>query len=401
MKKILAIFLLIHICSFAQESVDEACERLRKLSWTAGVEAVPELIKAQSADPRVADMALYVFQRIRDAEADKMLVAAYPQIPAWREPMASVKLQKGTKKDEFLEAYVTSNPSKMPWRELASILSVRESGGRKSALALRHLESIPDREFTLWTGGLYSEKAKEIDTVEWKVRLSVGLLEELAMLRYEKAIIWADRQRGGLYFAAAEYAKAVGTEKASGVFLGCCGALILIYTSAAHSSDKVGDIRGDLLCLLAQLSFALYLSLFNKLIKRYSVFTINKWMFLWATVFVTPFTFSHVSEVVSHSISSRSWLEAGYVVFFGTYISYILTMIGQKKLRPTVVSVYNYVQPLVSVVVSVLTGIGVLRPSHALAVVLVFSGVWLVTISRSRADMERKAQEIQNMRSSR
>jgi hypothetical protein len=53
------------------------------------------------------------------------------------------------------------------------------------------------------------------------------------------------------------------------------------------------------------------------------------------------------------------------------------------------------------VVVSVLTGIGVLRPSHALAVVLVFSGVWLVTISRSRADMERKAQEIQNMRSSR
>ena len=115
-------------------------------------------------------------------------------------------------------------------------------------------------------------------------------------------------------------------KKASGVFLGCSGALLLILTSAAHSSDKIGDIRGDLLCLLAQLSFALYLSLFNKLIKRYSVFTINKWMFLWATVFVTPFTFSHVSEVVSHSIPSRSWFEAGYVVFFGTYISYLLVL---------------------------------------------------------------------------
>jgi drug/metabolite transporter (DMT)-like permease len=55
-----------------------------------------------------------------------------------------------------------------------------------------------------------------------------------------------------------------------------------------------------------------------------------------------------------------------------------------------VVSVYNYVQPLVSVIVSVLTGIGVLRPSHALAVILVFSGVWLVTKSRSRADIERE-----------
>ena len=179
-------------------------------------------------------------------------------------------------------------------------------------------------------------------------------------------------------------------KKAIGVLLGCSGALILILTSAANSSDKVGDIRGDLLCLTAQFSFALYLSLFNKLIKRYSVFTINKWMFLWATLFIVPFTFGHVSEVVSHPIPDKTWWEAGYVVFFGTYIGYVLTMIGQKTLRPTVVSVYNYVQPLVSVIVSVLTGIGILRPSHALAVILVFSGVWLVTKSRSRADMERE-----------
>ncbi|MBQ2334963.1 MAG: hypothetical protein II381_01555, partial [Victivallales bacterium] len=94
MKKILAIFLLIHICSFAQESVDEACERLRKLSWTAGVEAMPEVIKSQSADPRVADMALYVFQRIREPEADKMLVEAFGKIPANRHPMICEVLGK-------------------------------------------------------------------------------------------------------------------------------------------------------------------------------------------------------------------------------------------------------------------------------------------------------------------
>jgi drug/metabolite transporter (DMT)-like permease len=63
-------------------------------------------------------------------------------------------------------------------------------------------------------------------------------------------------------------------------------------------------------------------------------------------------------------------------------------MIGQKTLRPTVVSVYNYVQPLVSVTVSVLTGIGVFTWSQGLAVILVFSGVWLVTKSRSRRDIE-------------
>ena len=82
-------------------------------------------------------------------------------------------------------------------------------------------------------------------------------------------------------------------------------------------------------------------------------------------------------------------LEVAYVVCVGTFVCYILTMIGQRTLRPTVVSVYNYVQPIVSVAVSLLMGIGVLKPAHALAVVLVFSGVWLVTKSKSRRDMNR------------
>jgi len=77
------------------------------------------------------------------------------------------------------------------------------------------------------------------------------------------------------------------------------------------------------------------------------------------------------------------------VVFFGTYLGYILTMIGQRTLRPTVVSIYNYVQPIVSVTVSILTGLGILKWSQGLAVILVFSGVWLVTKSKSRRDIEK------------
>lgn len=179
-------------------------------------------------------------------------------------------------------------------------------------------------------------------------------------------------------------------KKTLGVLMGCSGALILILTSAAHASDKVGDIRGDLLCLLAQFSFALYLSLFNPLIRRYNVFTINKYMFSWATLMLLPFTFGHVDEVLAQPIPATTWWEVAYVVCIGTFFGYILTMIGQRTLRPTVVSVYNYVQPIVSVATSLLMGIGVLKATHALAVILVFSGVWLVTKSKSRRDMERE-----------
>ncbi|MDE5571684.1 MAG: DMT family transporter, partial [Prevotella sp.] len=116
----------------------------------------------------------------------------------------------------------------------------------------------------------------------------------------------------------------------------------------------------------------------------------NKYMFSWATLMLLPFTFSHVSEVLANPIPMKTWWEVAYVVGIGTFFCYILTMLGQRALRPTVVSVYNYVQPIVSVAASLLMGIGVLKPTHALAVVLVFSGVWLVTKSKSRHDMEQK-----------
>ena len=180
------------------------------------------------------------------------------------------------------------------------------------------------------------------------------------------------------------------SKKVLGVMMGCSGALMLILTSATHSSDKVGDIRGDLLCLGAQFSYALYLSLFNRFIKRYSIMTVNKWMFLWATVILMPLAGPHTLEKLSCDLSLTVILETLYVVVFGTFIGYILVIKAQKILRPTVVSVYNYVQPVVAVAVSISTGIGILKWTHGLAIILVFSGVGMVTKSKSRKDMKRE-----------
>ena len=178
-------------------------------------------------------------------------------------------------------------------------------------------------------------------------------------------------------------------QKAGGVLLGCAGAVIIITTSATAGNAKVGNIWGDLLCMSAQLSFALYLSLFKPLVQKYSLFTVNKWMFTWATLIIWPFTLCHVSSIDFASVPMSTWWETGFVVFFGTYISYICMMVGQQTLRPTVVSVYNYMQPLVSVSVSVAASLAVFKTSQALAAILVFSGVWFVVKSKSKHDMSK------------
>ena len=177
-------------------------------------------------------------------------------------------------------------------------------------------------------------------------------------------------------------------KKVVGVLMGCSGAVIIILTSAAAGNAKVGNIWGDLLCISAQLSFALYLALFKPLVQKYSLFTVNKWMFTWATILIWPFTLSHIEAIDFAHVPMSTWWEAGYVILFGTYLGYICMMIGQKTLRPTVVSVYNYVQPLVSVSVSVIAGLAVFGGTQAFAAVLIFSGVWLVIKSKSKRDVD-------------
>ena len=175
--------------------------------------------------------------------------------------------------------------------------------------------------------------------------------------------------------------------KALGVGIGCSGALILILSSAAAHDSRVGDIRGDLMCIFAQFSFALYLALYRDYLRRYSPVTVSKWMFTWAALLMSPFLVPHAAATPWHTVPAKAWLETGFVVVFGTYVAYMLMQMAQRTLRPTVVSVYNYVQPVVAVSVSLACGMCVFTWKQSVAVVLVFSGVWLVIKSKSRHDM--------------
>ena len=177
-------------------------------------------------------------------------------------------------------------------------------------------------------------------------------------------------------------------KKVIGIFLGSIGALTLILSSQGSTDGKGGSIPGDLLCLLAQISFSFYLAIFKGLISRYNIFTLMKWMFTYAAICFIPFSYHEVSTIHFHEISTSTWACVAYVIVGGTFLAYILMMIGQKTLRPTVISMYNYVQPIVGTSVSILLGMGTFGIAKGIAVALVFTGVYIVTQSKSKADLE-------------
>lgn len=166
--------------------------------------------------------------------------------------------------------------------------------------------------------------------------------------------------------------------KILGLSLGVSGALTLIVNSAGGKGLGNGNIFGDLLCLTAQVSFAFYLALCGRLIKRYNTITCMKWMFLFAALITIPIGSSSLMQLHWTEIEPKHWYESAFVVFGGTFFAYILMMKGQKALTPTQVSVYNYVQPIVSTMLSMAWGIATLGWMQGVAIAFVFAGVQLV-----------------------
>src|SRR5574344_63865 len=169
--------------------------------------------------------------------------------------------------------------------------------------------------------------------------------------------------------------------KIIGIVIGCTGALMLILTSATGDDGKVGNVWGDLIVIVSQTFYALFLIVFTNFIKKYNVFTVNKWLFLWGTILIWPVTFWHVCHTDFTVIPITAWLETAFVIVFGTFLGYLIIIKALKTLSPTIVRIYNYVQPIIAVVISVLMGIGVFLWSQGIAIVLVFGGVWLVNKS--------------------
>ena len=175
--------------------------------------------------------------------------------------------------------------------------------------------------------------------------------------------------------------------KGVGVMVGASGALLLVFSSHSLHVGK-SDFLGDMIVFGAVASFAIYLTVFKNLVSRYSPVTVMKWMFLFGTIICFPFCYQPLIQTDYALLSTSTYWLIGYVVLFATFFGYLLIPIGQKILRPTTLSMYNYVQPVVASLVAVAIGIDTFGIEKAMSGILVFAGVFIVTQSKSRMQLE-------------
>lgn len=174
-------------------------------------------------------------------------------------------------------------------------------------------------------------------------------------------------------------------KKVLGVLLGVVGAGMLLLAGP----NGVQPISlGDGLILLSLSSYIIYLTLFKNVATRYSPITLMKWMFLFSLLSCLPIFTGDVLHFDYSHVTLRGGLCAGYVALFATFISYLLIPIAQHRIRPTVISMYGYVQPIIAGLMSLYLGMESFTVSKLLAVGLIFVGVYLVSVSKSRMPNE-------------
>lgn len=175
--------------------------------------------------------------------------------------------------------------------------------------------------------------------------------------------------------------------KILGVLIGATGALLIILQSKTMTQGN-GNFIGNLFCFVSTFSYAVYLVFFKHLMGKYHPITIMKWMFLFATVMCLPFCYQDVIATDYANMSSNAYLRILYVIVGATFVSYLLIPYAISRLRPTTVSMYNYIQPLIASLVAVAIGMDSFGFIKSIAAVFIFLGVFLVTQSKAKIDQE-------------
>ena len=173
-------------------------------------------------------------------------------------------------------------------------------------------------------------------------------------------------------------------KKSIGVAVSLAGVIYLIISRVSISEGAAESTPfGIFMIILNVLSFAMYLGIFKPLIAKYSVVTFMKWIFLFSACVSIPFSFKGLVNVDWTGIPKIQYAELAYLIICATFITYYLIPIAQKRIRPTLVSMYTYVQPIIAIAISIAIGMDTLTWQKLLATALVFGGVVIVNQSRA------------------
>ena len=172
----------------------------------------------------------------------------------------------------------------------------------------------------------------------------------------------------------------VTVKKIIGILIGFSGAVFLILNTSKTGINAPNIPLGNSFFLLNASAYAGYLIVIKPLTSKYNIFTLMKWLFLIGLVLSTPITFNQFVEVNWTELPWFAIWRMAYVVIGTTFLTYLFNIYALKTLSPTTVGSFIYLQPIITIGFALITGNDVLDTTKLFSCLLVFIGIYLVSI---------------------
>ena len=164
-----------------------------------------------------------------------------------------------------------------------------------------------------------------------------------------------------------------------GIFIGLAGAVYLIAYGNGLQLNNTRIQWGNFLVFINAFSYSLYLILVKKLTSKYHPISFAKWLYLLGFFMVLPFGFKELKAISWQTMPTEIFYKMLFVVVFATFVTYLFNLLAVRKLKPTTVSVFIYLQPFIATVFALIMISDTLNIHKIAASVLIFAGVYLVS----------------------
>lgn len=175
----------------------------------------------------------------------------------------------------------------------------------------------------------------------------------------------------------------ITTLKIIGVALAFSGALgLTVFGNSEREGDNI--LLGNTFILLNSFFYSVYIILIKQLIAKYHPFTFIKWLFLFGFFMVLPFGYNELQDVQWQTFTPYVSFSVLFIVIGATFGTYLLNPVALNKLKASTVGVFIYLQPVIAGLFAIIMGADSLDSLKIIAMVLIFSGVYLVSIKSKK-----------------
>ena len=165
--------------------------------------------------------------------------------------------------------------------------------------------------------------------------------------------------------------------KLFGLIISISGAVMLILIGGTQGG-KDRSMTGNLLAALSAVCYSFYILSMKNCSEKYHPVTLLKWVFLSACVGAIPFGLVHIFKApIILNPEPLPWLMIAFIIIFPTFISYLLIPPAIKLIGHELVSMYQYLIPVIATATAIALKISKLYWDQPVAVAIIFLGVFI------------------------